>query len=114
MLQVVRAHWNAETQAYDFSYSNVLMLTLTSAGSAEGTLYNLPAGAHVTVTEVYDGSHYEYDSPTEQETVIIAHDTVSVSFQNKYIPYDIGGHGLLNSFEFDEDDGWLLNGSPIS
>ena len=88
-------------------YSNVAVLTFTKAGTLSTTLYHIPAGAEVVVTEVYSGSHYELTSAAESTVTIVASETVSVYFENDYIPYDRDGHGIVNVFDPDDSAaGW--------
>lgn len=47
-------------------------LTFDAAGSHSVTIEKIPAGSHVTVTEVYSGASYELASAKSQETDIIA------------------------------------------
>ena len=47
-------------------------LTFNVAGSDSVTIEKIPAGSHVTVTEVYSGASYELASAKSQETDIIA------------------------------------------
>ena len=68
---------------------------------------NIPAGAEVTVTESYSGSHYKFASDPEQTATIVANRTVSVDFTNEYTPEEHGGHGAANIFDPDDsDNGW--------
>ena len=91
-------------------YTNVAVLTV-SKDNPEGTLStileNIPAGAEVTVTEVYTGSHYKLKSDPEQTTTIVADRTVSVNFTNDYNHDEKGGHGAANIFDPDDSElGW--------
>lgn len=47
-------------------------LTFDAAGSHSVTIEKIPAGSHVTVTEVYSGASYELASAKSQKTDIIA------------------------------------------
>ena len=68
-------------------------LTFNVAGSDSVTIEKIPAGSHVTVTEVYSGASYELASAKSQETDIIANPEketevefkpAEVSFINKH------------------------------
>lgn len=61
---------------------------------------NLPAGAKVTVTEVYSGANYSLTptSANEQETFIVADAAVSVNFINEHNGGQNGGSGIVNNF----------------
>ena len=101
-------------------YSNVATLTCSAehpSGLLSTTLNYIPAGAEVTVTESYSGSHYVLTPTSEkdQTTVIVANDTVSVDFTNDYTPEEKGGHGIVNTFEPDDSElGWHWGGSNVS
>ena len=61
---------------------------------------NLPAGAKVTVTEVYSGANYSLASTSakDQETFIVADAAVSVNFINEHNGGQNGGSGIVNNF----------------
>ena len=86
-------------------YSNVVSMIFTAAGQQSVLLTEIPAGASVTVTEVYSGSAYEAVSDTEQTATIVAADTVSVAFANRYNGGLNHGGAVLNQFEYTAD-GW--------
>ena len=91
-------------------YSNTAVLTCSASdpsGVMSTVLNYIPAGAEVTVTEAYSGSHYVLTSEANQTTVIEANVTVGVEFSNDYVPEEKGGHGIVNMFEPDDSDrGW--------
>ena len=99
-------------------YSNTAVLTCSQAnpsGVLSTVLTFIPAGAEVTVTEVYSGSHYTLVSDASQTTTIRANVTPTldpkinaVVFENTYVPEEKGGHGVVNIFarEYDETNGW--------
>ena len=99
-------------------YSNVATLTCSTAnpsGVLSTTLNYIPAGAMVTVTESYSGSHYVLASKADWTIEIVANDTVSVDFTNDYTPDEKGGHGIVNTFEPDDSAlGWHWGGSNVS
>ena len=99
-------------------YSNVATLTCSKdfpSGLLSTTLNYIPAGAEVTVTESYSGSHYVRTSEADKTIVIKANDTVSVDFTNDYTPEEKGGHGIVNTFEPDDSElGWHWGGSNVS
>ena len=87
-------------------------LTFDAAGSHSVTIENIPAGSHVTVTEVYSGASYELASAKSQETDIIANPEketevefkpAEVSFINKHDGRTNGGYGVKNNFKLDEN-----------
>ena len=99
-------------------YSNSAMLTCSQAnpsGVMDTVLNYIPAGAEVTVTEVYSGAHYVRTSEADQTIAIEANVTVGVEFTNDYHEDDRGGHGIVNVFEPDDSDlGWHWGGSNVS
>ena len=87
-------------------------LTFDAAGSHSVTIEKIPAGSHVTVTEVYSGASYELASAKSQETDIIANPEketevefkpAEVSFINKHDGRTNGGYGEKNNFKLDEN-----------
>ena len=87
-------------------------LTFDAAGSHSVTIEKIPAGSHVTVTEVYSGASYELASAKSQETDIIANPEketevefkpAEVSFINKHDGRTNGGYGGKNNFKLDEN-----------
>ena len=88
-------------------------LTFSAAGNDSVTIEKIPAGSHVTVTEVYSGASYELASAKSQETDIIANPEketevefrpAEVSFINKHNGRTNGGYGVKNNFKLDEND----------
>lgn len=88
-------------------------LTFDAAGSHSATIEKIPAGSHVTVTEVYSGASYELASAKIQETDIIANPEkkseeefrpAEVSFINKHDGRTNGGYGVKNNFKLDENN----------
>lgn len=87
-------------------------LTFDAAGSHSVTIEKIPAGSHVTVTEVYSGASYELASAKSQKTDIIANPEkksevefrpAEVSFINKHNGRTNGGYGVKNNFKLDEN-----------
>lgn len=87
-------------------------LTFDAAGSHSVTIEKIPAGSHVTVTEVYSGASYELASAKSQETDIIANPEketevefkpAEVSFINKHDGRTNGGYGVKNNFKLGEN-----------
>lgn len=82
-------------------FSNVYQLDFTEAGSNSITIDGIPAGATVTVTEVYTGASYTLTSEASAATVIVADDTVNVAFSNTYDNrVNVGGTAVTNTFEY--------------
>lgn len=97
--------------------TNVYKMEFAGPGSDLLIIPNLPAGAKVTVTEVYSGSSYKLVSENDQKTVIVASKDVTdsseaieaaeVSFVNEYDGGHNGGSGVENRFYKDgESIGW--------
>ena len=83
--------------------SNVYKMAFSGTGSDSLTISNLPAGADVTVTEIYSGASYKPSSDNNNQTTkIIAKekegDAVSVNFTNEYNGGQNGGSGVVNRF----------------
>lgn len=101
-------------------YSNVVSTTHSAAGNETVTLEKIPAGATVTVTEVYSGASYTASGDEVREGVVIYSEKAveegaaqtSVSFTNKYDGGTKGGYGVLNCFDPDGQGGWIWE-NPI-
>lgn len=84
-------------------------LDFEAAGDSSVTITKIPAGATVTVNEVYSGASYKLTSENNQKTTIIATDKeaqvdpVSVSFTNDVDDNMNGGYGVRNNFKLDEN-----------
>ena len=82
-------------------------LDFEAAGDSSVTITKIPAGAAVTVKEVYSGASYKLISANDQTTKIIATDEkgapVSVSFTNDVDDNMNGGYGVKNNFKLDEN-----------
>lgn len=80
-------------------YSDVKSIVFDGAGTKSIKIAEqIPAGAVVTVTEVYSGASYEMISDPTQTQTIIAEETVSVSFTNDYNDGLNGGTSVVNHF----------------
>ena len=80
-------------------------LSFTDAGRKSFRIEDLPAGAVVTVTEVYSGAVYKLITENDQTATIIADDTVGVGFTNDYTGTHRTGGSIENRFTKGED-GW--------
>jgi hypothetical protein len=86
-------------------YSNVISLDFSSVGSESYTITDIPAGAEVTVTEVYSGANYSAAGASAQSTDITADETAVVSFTNTYDNTLVtGGSAVVNNFSYDEEN----------
>ena len=85
-------------------------LDFEAAGESSVTITKLPAGAEVTVKEVYSGASYKLTSADDQRATIVATDRgatntpASVSFTNDINNNMNGGYGVKNNFKLDEYD----------
>lgn len=86
-------------------------LDFEAAGESSVTITKLPAGAEVTVKEVYSGASYKLTSADDQRATIVATDRgatntntpASVSFTNDINNNMNGGYGVRNNFKLDEN-----------
>lgn len=107
VFQVDAVKEDVDTNQVVYSYSDVHSLTFNDFGSNTITIKNIPAGADVTVTEVYTGASYELVTAASQATVIVADSEVGVAFENTYNEKVNGGSGKVNAFKATKnDDGW--------
>lgn len=106
------------TKADGTTESKVEALTFDSVGSQSAKITGLPAGAQVTVTEVYSGAAYKLTSANGVQTTITANDeysaagapTAEVSFTNEADGRNNGGYGVVNHFELDENGQYQYTG----
>ncbi|MBS6195096.1 MAG: hypothetical protein KH828_05900 [Clostridiales bacterium] len=92
-------------------YSDVVSLVFDGTGTKSVQIDDIPAGAVVTVKEIYSGSSYTATSATEQTTTIIADEEagnpVSVGFTNEYNHKLNGGASVVNHLTYaDGELGW--------
>lgn len=92
-------------------YSNVIPVTFTSAGEKKVLVDRIPAGAQVTVEEIYSGANYKVESAKLQmpQQTISVQEVVSVTFVNNYDETDNGGGAIINHFEYSDLNGWGLD-----
>ena len=94
-------------------------LTFDAAGEQSARITGLPAGAAVTVTEVYSGASYRLTSENGVQTTILANDAYSeadapvaeVTFINEDDGRINGGYGVINHFELDENGQYQYTGA---
>lgn len=89
---------------FEVVYSNVVSISFDAPGTKSVKIEHIPAGAAVTVTEVYSGASYELTSDGTQQTVIVADNTVDVSFENTYDHRNNGGSSVVNRFTYNDGD----------
>ena len=94
----------------DKTETRIESLDFEAAGNSSVTITKIPAGAKVTVKEVYSGASYKLTSANDQKTTIVATDRgatntpASVSFTNDIDDNMNGGYGVRNNFKLDEYD----------
>ena len=93
-------------------YSNVESITFTAAGEESVIVDHIPAGAQVTVKEIYSGSAYDLTVPGDRIETITADQVVGVLFINTYKGEKKKGHGIKNQFVYDENGGWQWYSDP--
>jgi hypothetical protein len=86
------------------AYTKTITLAFGAEGTNSAVLDQIPAGAGVTVTEVYSGAGYK---PSEgialtQTQEIVADDVVEVNFQNEHDGTITGGYGVVNNFTLND------------
>ena len=86
-------------------YSDVVSMTFDSAGQKNLVIEGIPAGAVVTVTEVYSGASYTLTSDGSQTVTILADEVVGTEFTNTYDEGLNSGDGLVNHFSYDAETG---------
>lgn len=91
-------------------YSNVVSLTFSGAGTQSVTVQDIPAGAHVTVTEVYSGGSYEVaDGQASVDIPALAlpegDEVTRVAFTNTYTDERIPDGSVVNRYVYD-GTGW--------
>lgn len=96
-------------------YSDVVSLVFDGPGTKSLLVDNLPAGAQVTVTEVYSGASYELTTAGSQTLTVTAEGEAgnpgTVSFSNTYSGENNGGSSIVNHFGYTAPDN--ENGSDV-
>ena len=86
-------------------YSDVVSLVFDGPGTKSVEVGNIPAGAQVTVTEVYSGSSYQIVGNNVATAVISAETSAQVSFANTYDGSNNGGSSIVNHFTYTAPEG---------
>ena len=86
-------------------YSDVVAISFDGAGQKSLTIEGIPAGAEVTVTEVYSGASYTATSDSTQTVEIVADEMVGTAFSNTYDEGLNSGDGLVNHFSYNAETG---------
>ena len=118
-------------------FSNVYSMEFTGAGNQvisiadENDMPIIPAGATVTVTEVYSGASYQMTASSYTHNVvkegagelvseitdpiIVADETLVANFTNYYDEeLQVGGISIVNNFELNENGEYEYTGNNIS
>lgn len=110
-IEAVKTDVDAKEDAADRTkvvYSDVVSMTFTGPGTDSIIIKDLPAGAEVTVTEVYSGASYKVTTDASVTKEILAETAVDITFENTYDSRLNGGSGIVNSFTYDsETKGWI-------
>ena len=98
---------DVDTKKPKVVYSNVVAIDFNAPGEKFVLIEDIPAGADVTVTEIYTGASYKLTSDAVKTTVIIADGEegapATVDFSNTYDYHLNGGNGVVNSFIYNQD-----------
>lgn len=86
-------------------YSDVVSLVFDGPGTKSVEVGNIPAGAQVTVTEVYSGSSYQIVGDNVEAAAITADTAAQVSFANTYDGSNNGGSSIVNHFTYTAPEG---------
>ena len=125
VFQVEGTKTDVDTGEVKTVISDVYSMTFNGPGEDRIVIEDIPAGANVTVTEVYSGGSYKLTSDRTVDTVIVAEqledddaatlegvtpavpNVATVEFSNTYDETHTGGTGLVNQFTYDsENDKW--------
>lgn len=87
-------------------YSDAVSLVFDGPGVKTVTADGIPAGARVTVTEVYSGASYQIVGDEVQTTEIVADSTVTVRFRNTYNGSPNTGSSIVNHYTYRGDGIW--------
>ena len=92
-------------------YNDVVSLNFDQAGTMSRTIEGIPAGAKVTVTEIYSGGSYEQTGAGMPEGDIIRADgEIHAAFTNQYDGrLNQGGISVVNHFTYEKD----TNGNDV-
>jgi hypothetical protein len=92
-------------------YNNVVTIDFSKAGTEKYTI-DIPAGANVTVEEVYSGASYSAEETGPRTAEITAGKTAKVSFTNDYNKALLYQDTVVNHFSYDsEEKAWNLTNS---
>ncbi len=108
VFQIEATKVDVDTKETEVVYSDVVSMTFDGTGKDSVVIRDIPAGAEVTVTEVYSGASYKVTTDAVQTGMIVAEDIISFEFENTYDDRLNGGGGIVNIFTYDsEAEGWI-------
>ena len=82
-------------------YSDVVSLVFDGPGTRSVEVSGIPAGAQVTVTEIYSGASYQLTGSDSEQAAVSADEFVPVEFTNTYNGENNGGSSILNHFSYE-------------
>lgn len=94
-------------------YSDMVSMVFDAAGTKSLTVSGIPAGAQVTVTEVYSGASYDLITAASQNVTIVADseeepgaNAVHAAFTNTYNGGMNGNASVVNHFTVNDEGIW--------
>ncbi len=99
----------ADPESGEVLFSNVFSATFSAVGTKEILVEGLPAGAKVTVQEVYSGANCQITASEEGPKIVAADelegtaDPVTFRFTNAYDEEAKNGYGVENRFRYDTE-----------
>lgn len=99
----------ADPESGEILYSNVVSASFSAVGTKEILVEHLPAGAEVTVTEVYSGANCQITASEEGPKIVEAKglegntEPVTFRFTNAYDEEAKNGYGVENRFRYDAE-----------
>lgn len=112
VFQIEAEKKDVDTEETRKVYSDVVSMNFQGSGTQSLIIEKIPAGAVVTVTEVYSGAGYELDTEKTVQATIVADEVVSasqgeiarVSFKNIHKDGTNGGGGTVNHFTYENGE----------
>ncbi len=105
VFQIEAVKTDIDTGEEKVVYSDVVSMTFHGPGTDSLVIEGIPAGAVVTVTEIYTGASYTLVSDGTQTVIITAEDVVGTTFENTYDEGLNGGGGIVNHFSYNPETG---------
>ena len=119
VFQIEGIKTDVDTQEKNVVYSDVVSMTFYEPGKENVVIQNIPAGAEVTVTEIYSGAGYKLTSSDFNTVTIVADEEEGAPVETAFYNTDDGrlngGTGLVNHFEYNTTTGgWSHSASEDS